>query len=264
MPPDQTSVPVTDTSLPPFSDPDPELGRISLRTLVPIRWVAIAGQALALLTVHYGLGFHLPLRHLAARGRRLGGAQCRADRSSPGRARTQRALRRAVSRLRYPAARGAALPDRRPAQPVFDPVSGPGHRRGDDPVAAFCDGAVGPRRCRHQRPGVVALPAAVADRAAAVSARTRRRRLDGAGSRDRVYRSLHLERSARRAALARCGRGDPVGLGARAAGIGGWRACRRRRARAWQPARDDRSGRQGAGSRVVARQPLCARTPPCC
>jgi two-component system sensor histidine kinase RegB len=52
---------VTDTSLPPFSDPDPESGRISLRTLVPIRWVAIAGQALALLTVHYGLGFHLPL-----------------------------------------------------------------------------------------------------------------------------------------------------------------------------------------------------------
>ena len=52
---------MTDTSLPPFSDPDPESGRISLRTLVPIRWVAIAGQALALLTVHYGLGFHLPL-----------------------------------------------------------------------------------------------------------------------------------------------------------------------------------------------------------
>ncbi|HUC12430.1 MAG TPA: ActS/PrrB/RegB family redox-sensitive histidine kinase [Stellaceae bacterium] len=45
----------------PLSDPDPESGRISLRTLVPIRWVAIAGQGLALLTVHYGLGFHLPL-----------------------------------------------------------------------------------------------------------------------------------------------------------------------------------------------------------
>lgn len=46
-----------------LSDPlsDPESGRISLRTLVPIRWVAIAGQGLALLTVHYGLGFHLPL-----------------------------------------------------------------------------------------------------------------------------------------------------------------------------------------------------------
>jgi two-component system sensor histidine kinase RegB len=40
---------------------DPESGRISLRTLVPIRWLAIVGQALALLTVHFGLGFYLPL-----------------------------------------------------------------------------------------------------------------------------------------------------------------------------------------------------------
>ncbi|HZT87577.1 MAG TPA: ActS/PrrB/RegB family redox-sensitive histidine kinase [Stellaceae bacterium] len=36
-------------------------GRISLRRLVFIRWVAVAGQALALLTVHFGLGFRLPL-----------------------------------------------------------------------------------------------------------------------------------------------------------------------------------------------------------
>jgi two-component system, sensor histidine kinase RegB len=51
------------TAIPPASasDTDPESGRISLRTLVPIRWVAVAGQALALLTVHFGLGFHLPL-----------------------------------------------------------------------------------------------------------------------------------------------------------------------------------------------------------
>jgi two-component system sensor histidine kinase RegB len=36
-------------------------GPISLRTLVPIRWVAVSGQASAILTVHYGLGFRLPL-----------------------------------------------------------------------------------------------------------------------------------------------------------------------------------------------------------
>jgi two-component system sensor histidine kinase RegB len=35
--------------------------RISLRRLVLIRWVAIAGQAVALLVVHYAFGFHLPL-----------------------------------------------------------------------------------------------------------------------------------------------------------------------------------------------------------
>jgi len=35
--------------------------RISLRRLVFIRWVAVSGQALALMTVHYGLDFRLPL-----------------------------------------------------------------------------------------------------------------------------------------------------------------------------------------------------------
>ena len=52
---------MTDTSLLASSEPVAGSGRISLRTLVPIRWVAIAGQALTILTVHYVLGFHLPL-----------------------------------------------------------------------------------------------------------------------------------------------------------------------------------------------------------
>ncbi len=52
---------MTDISIAAISNPDPKSGRISLRTLVPIRWVAVAGQALAVLTVHFGLGFQLPL-----------------------------------------------------------------------------------------------------------------------------------------------------------------------------------------------------------
>lgn len=36
-------------------------GRVRLRTLVLIRWVAVAGQTGALLFVHYGLGFPLPV-----------------------------------------------------------------------------------------------------------------------------------------------------------------------------------------------------------
>ncbi len=52
---------MTGTTSTTASGPTAGLGRISLRTLVSIRWVAIAGQALAILTVHYGLGFHLPL-----------------------------------------------------------------------------------------------------------------------------------------------------------------------------------------------------------
>ncbi len=52
---------MTDTQLVAQADPVSEPGRISLRTLVPIRWVAVVGQTLALLTVHFGLNFHLPL-----------------------------------------------------------------------------------------------------------------------------------------------------------------------------------------------------------
>jgi two-component system sensor histidine kinase RegB len=52
---------VTDTSLITTSEPATGFGRISLRTLVPIRWVAIAGQASTVLIVHYGLGYRLPL-----------------------------------------------------------------------------------------------------------------------------------------------------------------------------------------------------------
>ena len=36
-------------------------GRVRLRTLLVIRWVGIAGQAAALLFVHYGLGYPLPI-----------------------------------------------------------------------------------------------------------------------------------------------------------------------------------------------------------
>jgi two-component system, sensor histidine kinase RegB len=39
----------------------PRRGRVRLRTLVAIRWVAVAGQAAALLVVYYGLTFPLPI-----------------------------------------------------------------------------------------------------------------------------------------------------------------------------------------------------------
>ena len=52
---------MSDTSLGTSNEPATGFGRISLRTLVPIRWVAIAGQALTILIVHFGLGFSLPL-----------------------------------------------------------------------------------------------------------------------------------------------------------------------------------------------------------
>ena len=36
-------------------------GRVTLRTLIIIRWIAVIGQLTAVLTVHYGFGFKLPL-----------------------------------------------------------------------------------------------------------------------------------------------------------------------------------------------------------
>ena len=36
-------------------------GRVRLRTLIIIRWVAIAGQVTALLVVQFGLGYPVPL-----------------------------------------------------------------------------------------------------------------------------------------------------------------------------------------------------------
>jgi two-component system sensor histidine kinase RegB len=52
---------VSDTSLITENEPATGFGRISLRTLVPIRWVAIAGQASTILIVHYVLDYRLPL-----------------------------------------------------------------------------------------------------------------------------------------------------------------------------------------------------------
>jgi two-component system sensor histidine kinase RegB len=46
--------------------PAPGTGRLRLHTLVLIRWVAVIGQAAAVLFVHLGLGFDLPLAPIAA------------------------------------------------------------------------------------------------------------------------------------------------------------------------------------------------------
>jgi two-component system sensor histidine kinase RegB len=50
----------------PATEPGPlpavlERGRVSLRTLIMIRWIAVAGQAVTLLIVHLVMGFTLPL-----------------------------------------------------------------------------------------------------------------------------------------------------------------------------------------------------------
>lgn len=53
-------------STPPDADRGPLLGRLRLRSLVNLRWLAVIGQTLAILTVYFGLGFDLPLLFCAA------------------------------------------------------------------------------------------------------------------------------------------------------------------------------------------------------
>src|SRR6266852_4562819 len=54
--------PVSIANLTPLPEKRVGFDRISLRRLVLIRWVAIAGQAVALLVVHFAFDFRLPLR----------------------------------------------------------------------------------------------------------------------------------------------------------------------------------------------------------
>ena len=49
------------TTIAALPEPRAAFDRISLRRLVLIRWVAIAGQAVTLLVVHFAFDFHVPL-----------------------------------------------------------------------------------------------------------------------------------------------------------------------------------------------------------
>ena len=37
------------------------MGRLRVGTLILIRWIAVGGQATAILTVHFGMGYELPI-----------------------------------------------------------------------------------------------------------------------------------------------------------------------------------------------------------
>ena len=61
-------------------------GRVRLQTLVLLRWIAIVGQLLAILFVHFGLNFRLPLLPADHQPDALEAAGCdpRGIRLSPG------------------------------------------------------------------------------------------------------------------------------------------------------------------------------------
>jgi hypothetical protein len=59
---------------------------VRLKTLVALRWFAVLGQAVAVLVVHYGLEFEVPLAACLVGDRAFGMAQCRHAHALPQRA----------------------------------------------------------------------------------------------------------------------------------------------------------------------------------
>ena len=106
---------------------------LRLDTLVRLRWLAVAGQSVAVAVRLFRARLSTAVRLGLPRGHRaLGRPQLwlrlRIIRRATGSA-TDAAS--ASARLRHPAARGAALPDRRPGEPVRHAVPGAGDDLGD-------------------------------------------------------------------------------------------------------------------------------------
>ena len=136
-------------------------GRVRLRTLVLIRWVAVAGQAAALLIVHFGLGFKLPLGPALRRSWRF--RRCSTSgtvalvAAAPRRALDDRA---AAVFLAFDILQLAVLLylTGGPAQSLRAPDPGAGDGLGHHPVARQHGGAAAARRLEHRPAGAGHLP----------------------------------------------------------------------------------------------------------
>ena len=235
-----------------------------MRRLVLIRWVAIAGQALTLLIVHYGFGFRLPL--LPA----LGVVGCSVLLnllvSLYRRAATRLGEREAALFLGYDLLQLAVLLyltgglENPFSILILAPVTVAATVLSLRPVIALAVFAVAMITC--WRCGTCRC------RGATVAAGIPAELVLG------LWTALVLATvfiggyawsvAAGGAAAARRGGGDAAGAGARAAGLGGRRAGRSGGARTRQPARDDRGRRQGAGARPAARFAACRGRGSCC
>ena len=110
--------------------------RLRLNTLIRLRWLAIVGQSVTVLTVAYWLEFPLPVSLCFAL------IACSAWLNLYLTFRYPSAHRLSAARgadhpdLRFAAARRSALHHRRPDQPVLAPADRAGRRVGDVAVAA--------------------------------------------------------------------------------------------------------------------------------
>ena len=115
--------------------------RLRLQTIVRLRWLAVLGQSITVIGVYWMLGHRSADRRLSCRDLAVGMAQRRARASATRRASVFRATTPSDARLRHPPARGAALSDRRPGEPVRLPAHRAGHGVGLDAAAADHRGA---------------------------------------------------------------------------------------------------------------------------
>ena len=155
---------------------------VRLDTLVRLRWLAVFGQFAAVLVVHFGLEFDVPIWPCLAGDRAGGAAQHGAARRFPPDAMARARPRRLSARLRHRRARGAALPHRRPGESVFLFAARPGADFGDRAAAAHDAADRHFRRAVRDRADLLPLPAAVGQRGAAGASRDLRRRRSGSRS----------------------------------------------------------------------------------
>ena len=246
--------------------PEPRVAfdRISLRPLVLIRWVAIAGQAVTLLIVHFAFDFRLPLLRCFA----VVGCSVRSTSfiTLYRRVGTRLGEREATLFLGYDLLQlGVLLYLTGGLQNPFAililaPVTVAATILSLRPVIALAVFAIAVITLL----ALWHLPLPWRGERAGVPARIGARVVDGAGARHGVYRRLHLERRRGGAAVARCGSGDAAGAGARAAGLRGRRLGCGGGARTRQPARDDRRRRPRTGARPARRFATCRRCRSCC
>ena len=228
--------------------------RVRLRTLTLIRWIAIIGQAFTVALVHFSLEFRLPLGPL------LGaiGLSALINLVLSGFAATTRLTERSAALLLgYDILQLAFLLGLTGGlqNPFSILLIVPVTLSATTLVAAHHGRAVPVRGRRGDPARAVPERPALAPRRLRAAAALRRGAVARAGAGHRPGRGLRLAGRRRGAAPVGCARGDPDGARPRAAALGAGRACGRRRARARQPARDDRGDRARARQQRAGRQP---------
>ena len=234
---------------------------VRLDTILRLRWLAVLGQLAAIFIVVQGLEFDVPVIPCVTIVGLSALLNLVLQIAFNPMQRLEPVYAAALLALNIVELAGLLFLHRRPAEPVFVPVPGPGPDLGDRAADPADDCARRARGCLRLGAGLLPSAAAVGQRrpaGAAADLSVRRLALDR--GRDRRHQPLCVPghrggpQTVRRAGRHRTG-ADP-----RAASYAARRACRRRRARTRHAAVDDlpdcaRTGADRAGQRPARRRP---------